>query len=261
MIAIVDYGMGNLRSIQNMLNHLSAPSIITSEAAEIESAEHIILPGVGAFDNAMANIERLGLRPILREAVDKSIPLLGICLGMQLLARRSEEGKLPGLGLIEADVVRFDFSRLEKKLNVPHMGWNSVCVHRDNRLLPPGSVEESLEGGRPMPTSAAKLLPNIGRCGHPPCTCNLQPGFSTGPAAESHRFYFVHSFYLRCDRPEDVIGVTEYGYPFASVVGRDNIYGTQFHPEKSHRFGINLLANFVRIGQYAYHACDALSAG
>jgi len=260
MIAIVDYGMGNLRSIQNMLKHLGAPSVITSEAAEIESAKHIILPGVGAFDNAMANIERLGLRPIIRAAVDKGTPLLGICLGMQLLARRSEEGRLSGLGLIEADVLRFDFSRLEKKLNVPHMGWNSVRVRRDNRLLPPGSVEDSLEGARPVSTSAAKPLPNIGRCGHLPCTCNPQPGFSPGLAGESHRFYFVHSFHLRCDRPEDVIGVTEYGYPFASVVGRDNLYGTQFHPEKSHRFGIDLLANFVRIGQYAHHPCDALSA-
>ena len=204
MIVIVDYGMGNVGSIANMLKKIGVPSVISADPDRIAAAGKLILPGVGAFDTGMTNLERSGLTPILHDAVmRRGTPVLGLCLGMELLMQRSEEGACGGLGWIEGSAVRFRFPDGSDQLNVPHMGWNSV---------------------RPGPRAA--LL--------------------RGLPAEA-RFYFVHSYHVVCDRAEDVGGWTHYGYEFASVVERGNVMGTQFHPEKSHRFGMALLTNFAAL--------------
>jgi glutamine amidotransferase len=205
MIVIVDYDMGNVGSIANMLKKIGVDSVITSDVAQVAAADKLILPGVGAFDTGMTNLERSGLLPVLNEKVaGEGTPVLGICLGMELLTQGSEEGICPGLGWIEGRTVRFRFPDGADRLNVPHMGWNGV---------------------RPAPQSV--LLRDL-------------------PA--DNRFYFVHSFYVACDRDSDVGGWTRYGSDFASVVERGNVMGTQFHPEKSHRFGMALLRNFAALG-------------
>ena len=202
MIAIVDFGMGNLGSIRNMLAKIGAESVITSDPSAIQAADKLILPGVGAFDRAMENLHRAGLVPVLNDKViSRKTPVLGICLGMQLLSRRSEEGSLPGLGWIDADTVRFPAEVDGTKLTVPHMGWNSITV-----------------------TQPASLLGHLG---------------------DEPRFYFVHSYYVRCDREADVAATASHGITFHAAVARGNIVGTQFHPEKSHRFGLSLLRSFV----------------
>jgi glutamine amidotransferase len=202
MIVIVDYGMGNLGSIANMLKQVGAPAIISADPQVITGAERLILAGVGAFDAGMERLHNLGLIPTLeRMVLEQEIPFLGICLGMQLLGRRSEEGQRPGLGWLEADTVRFDFGANPARLRIPHMGWNEL-----------------------QPRTSHPLLQDLG---------------------EEPRFYFVHSFYVRCDRREDVLAQTEYGLWFDAVVGRGNLLGTQFHPEKSHRYGKKVLQNFV----------------
>ena len=208
MITIVDYGMGNLRSIQNMLKHLGVASEITSDKEIIGNAESLILPGVGAFDKATARINELGLRDvIISKANQDKIPILGICLGMQLLGNSSEEGHSRGLGLVDAQSVRFEFGDREKQLNVPHMGWNTVFANNDHSLF------------RNM-------------------------------AAEP-RFYFVHSYHVVCADKDEILGTTDYGGSFTSAIARDNIMGVQFHPEKSHTFGMALLKNFAESYQYA----------
>jgi glutamine amidotransferase len=201
MIAIIDFGMGNLGSIQNMLARMNFNSEITSDSERIMKATKLILPGVGAFDTAMINLEKRGLIPILNELViEKRIPLLGICLGMQLLCQRSEEGQLKGLGWIDGDVVRFAFSP-EQKLRIPHMGWNTVRLAKDSILF-------------------KEMFP--------------EP-----------RFYFVHSYYVKCRNENLILAETHYGYDFTSAVMSDNIYGVQFHPEKSHKYGMRLLKNYA----------------
>jgi glutamine amidotransferase len=201
MITIVDYGMGNLGSIQNMLNKIGTESIITNDLEKIYQAEKIILPGVGAFNRAMHNLTNLKLLPVLNKIVlEKQIPLLGICLGMQLLSNSSEEGNVRGLQYIDGEVTKFRFSK-DSKLKIPHMGWNTVDFKKKNSLI------------EDMP-------------------------------AES-RFYFVHSYHFKCKDQNNVLTTTNYGYEFASAVVKDNIYGVQFHPEKSHKFGMQLLINFV----------------
>ena len=201
MVAIINYGLGNLGSIANMLKVIGEKSVITAEKNEIEAADRIILPGVGAFDAGMERLAEAGLVDVLREqALEKKKPILGICLGMQLLGRKSEEGRLEGLGLIPFDNIRF---RLEESdLKVPHMGWDIVTFQQKNPLL------EEIEG--------------------------------------TQRYYFVHSYHARCDAPENVLMTCDYGYEFAAAVVQDNIYGVQFHPEKSHDFGMALLNNFVK---------------
>ncbi len=200
-VTIIDYGMGNLGSIANMLRKIGAQATISSDPEEIAKAEKLILPGVGAFDQGMEKLEGLGFREVLDERVlDRRVPILGICLGMQLLTRSSDEGERQGLGWIDAETVRFRFDG-EDKLRIPHMGWN---------LIDPRPGATWLEG-----------LP------------------------EEPRFYFVHTFYVRCRNVEDVAATTHYGFPFTSAVRRDNIFGTQFHPEKSHKFGMALLRNFA----------------
>lgn len=201
MIAIVDYGMGNVGSILNMLRKIGAPACVASGRDTLANAQKLILPGVGSFDAAMTRLSELDLIPMLNQKVlvEKN-PILGICLGMQLMTAGSEEGSLPGLGWLKARTVRFNFET--PSLKVPHMGWNDV-------------------------------KPRIAE--------GLWSGFDVAPS-----FYFVHSYHLVCDDPEDVTGTTHHGYDFASAVRKDNICGTQFHPEKSHRFGLRLLQNFAR---------------
>ncbi len=205
MLLIVDYGMGNVNSIRNMLSRIGIGDVVISaDAARVEAADRIILPGVGAFDAAVRNIEERGLRKPLVDVAGRGIPLLGICLGMQLLAERSDEGSLSGLGLVPGVVKRFDASAFKTPARIPHMGWNSVSVTRPHSLF-------------------------------------------AGHGAEL-RFYFVHSFHFVCHDGADVIGESDHGYRFASAVSRSNIAGVQFHPEKSHQFGKNLLANFAKSG-------------
>ena len=201
MITIVNFGMGNLGSIYNMLTRLGFDAIITSDIDEIKNAEKLILPGVGAFDQAMTNLHNQELVPVLNDLVlEKRIPILGICLGMQLLAQRSEEGKLNGLGWIDAEVIRFRFSP-EQNLRIPHIGWNTITIQQD--------------------------------------VCLFKKVY------EESRFYFVHSYYVKCKSDDTVLATTSYGFDFTSAVVHDNIYGVQFHPEKSHKFGMLLLKNFA----------------
>lgn len=202
MVAIVNYGLGNLGSIANMLKVMGEKSVITWDPEEIKAADRIILPGVGAFDAGMSRLKEKGLIDLLRkEALDVKKPILGICLGMQLLGRRSEEGSLSGLELIPFDNVRFDFKD-KHPWKIPHMGWDAVQFQQKSPLL------DHLN--------------------------------------EKQRYYFVHSYHAKCDFKENVLMTCDYGYEFAAAVVKENIYGVQFHPEKSHDFGMALLENFVK---------------
>jgi glutamine amidotransferase len=203
MISVIDYGVGNLGSILNMFKKIGVPTQVTSRVADVAGATKLVLPGVGAFDSGMRKLEESGLVPVLnRRVLEARVPVLGICLGMQLLSSGSEEGQLPGLGWLDAETIRFDFGGGSAGLRIPHMGWNVLRVVQSHPML------AGLE--------------------------------------HASRFYFVHSYHLRCRDRTDVIGETTYGAPFASVVGRRNVVGVQFHPEKSHRFGMQLLRNFAQ---------------
>ena len=203
MVTIVDYGMGNLGSVLNMFKYIKVPAQISNNIKTIEQAERILLPGVGAFDAAMYQINGSELKDVLQyKAVEQKVPVLGICLGMQLLTNGSEEGKLPGLAWIDAYTLRFKFE--DKNLKVPHMGWNLVEETQPNRL--------------------------------------------TQELTEEPRFYFVHSYYVQAKQSTNVLMRTYYGHDFASVIWNGhNIYGAQFHPEKSHKFGMQLFKNFARL--------------
>lgn len=202
MIVIVDIGMGNLGSILNMLRKIKIEAKISSSPEEIKQADKLILPGVGAFDNAIQSLKSRGLIEVLSQKVlEERTPILGICLGMQMFGKKSEEGKLDGLGWIDAETVRFRIN--SNGLKVPHMGWNTIEVKGD-------------------------------------------PGIFKG--IEEPRFYFVHSYHLVCQKEGDVLATTHYEYDFVSAVHKSNIWGTQFHPEKSHRFGMKVFSNFVELG-------------
>lgn len=203
MIVIIDYGMGNLGSIANMLKHIGVQAVVSADPVQIEQADRLILAGVGAFDAGMQRLNDLGLIPQLQyKVLEARTPFLGICLGMQLLTRCSEEGQLPGLAWLEAETRKFNFDGNTTRFRVPHMGWNEIQVRN------------------PHP-----LLADLG---------------------EEPRFYFVHSYYVQCLQSEDVLASTEYGVNFHSIVGKANLLGTQFHPEKSHRYGRKILENFAR---------------
>ena len=201
MIAIVDYGVGNLGSIYNMFKRVGLPAEIVGDADSLARAEKILLPGVGAFDHAMRCLFESGLRELLdHKALVERVPVLGICLGMQIMTRGSEEGVLPGLGWVDADVRRFPSN---KNLKVPHMGWNEVQQAKTTPL----TID--------MPVDA--------------------------------RFYFVHSYRVQMDRDADTLLRCNYGVDFDAAFAVRNLYGAQFHPEKSHRFGMQLFKNFGAI--------------
>ncbi|XDD51551.1 imidazole glycerol phosphate synthase subunit HisH [Leptospira sp. WS92.C1] len=202
-VVIVDYGMGNLRSVKMKFERMKYDSVISSDPDEIQNASRLILPGVGHFAEGMKNINDRGLRESLDYAVlQKKIPILGICLGMQLLTRSSEEGNVKGLGWIDADTKKFNFDSVKNQYRIPHVGWNSIKIRRASILL-----EE---------------VPDVSR------------------------FYFTHSYAVQCEIEDESVAETEYGYDFSSVVQKKNIYGTQFHPEKSHQIGLKVIENFIK---------------
>lgn len=201
MIVIVDYKMGNLGSITNIIKKIGHSSIITSDIEQIAKADKIILPGVGSFDKAMENLKELNLIEVLNQkALIEKVPVLGICLGMQLLTKSSEEGNVDGLGWIDAKTVKFQLSDFPN-LKIPHMGWNEVQLQKKHIL----------------------------------CEDMYQ----------DPRFYFVHSYHAVCESDENILIKTHFGYDFASGIVKDNIMGVQFHPEKSHKFGMKLFKNFI----------------
>jgi glutamine amidotransferase len=201
VIAVIDYGMGNLRSVLNALDSLGAESQLVPSAAQLDGADKLVLPGVGAFGDGMRHLHERGFAAELPERVAEGQPLLGICLGMQLLATRGyEHGEHDGLGLIPGEV---RYIETDEALRIPHVGWNELTIERESPLL--GGLDES-----PM-------------------------------------FYFVHSYELVPDDPSVVTGTTDYGRPVNATVERDNVYGVQFHPEKSQRSGLALLRNFLAL--------------
>jgi imidazole glycerol-phosphate synthase subunit HisH len=205
MIVIVDYGVGNLASIINMLRRLGSPATISGDPSVIALAKKIILPGVGAFDHAMRKLRAGSLLPALEQRVmHDQVPILGLCLGAQLLTRGSEEGTERGLGWVNAITVRFDPSRIIERLAIPHMGWSDVKTVKAHELL---ATEE------PEP-----------------------------------RFYFAHSYHIQSSDPELTIGTAIHGYEFPAAIAAGNVIGVQFHPEKSHVFGMRLLRNFCEFG-------------
>lgn len=203
MIAVIDYGSGNTGSILNILNRVGAEARLVSDSTSISEADGLVLPGVGSFDNVVDSLERSKLLPAIQASVfERKRPLLGICVGMQMLFDSSEEGVKPGLGWIPGHVTKFRFESVPEapSLKVPHMGWKHLNYHNDTLLF------EDLE-------------------------------------ADS-RFYFVHSYYVECDAKYRLADA-EHGSPFCCAVQKDNVYGVQFHPEKSHRFGMKLFKNFA----------------
>jgi glutamine amidotransferase len=202
MITIVDYGLGNILAFANVYKRLNMPIAVAKNADDLKGASKVILPGVGAFDHAMERLDRSGMRETLDQIVLRDrVPVLGICVGMQILATSSEEGSLPGLGWIDGQVKKFDVSTLLHGTRLPHMGWNDVTPLTSNGLF------AGLEGDA--------------------------------------RFYFLHSYYFHCARRENVLATADYGSKFSCAVNSGNIYGVQFHPEKSHHFGTQLLKNFA----------------
>ncbi len=203
MITIIDYNTGNLGSIKNMLKRIGIPSQITNDKEAIEQAEKLILPGVGHFDYGMQQLNNSGLIPILNKKVlEDKTPILGICLGVQLLTEGSEEGNEKGLGWIKGKTIAFDKTKLEANQKIPNMGWADVANYSQSKLF----VE--------MP--------------------------------EEPRFYFVHSFHLQLENKNDCMVTANYGYNFAAGIEHENILGVQFHPEKSHKYGMKFLENFAK---------------
>lgn len=204
MIAIIDYGSGNIKAIANIYRRLNIPFVVATQAADLRLATKVILPGVGAFDHVIRQLDKSGMRQVLSESVlEHRLPLLGICVGMQILAHSSEEGSLPGLGWIDGEVRKFDLATLVYATRLPHMGWNDV-----------------------QPARKTDLFRDFG------ADC---------------RFYFLHSYYFHCNEKRDILARTDYGGDFTSVVNSGNIFGVQFHPEKSHQCGIQLLQNFANL--------------
>ena len=206
MITIIDLNIGNIGSVVNMIKHVGGNCKVSSDPAEIKAATKLILPGVGSFDKAMNQLRNNKLEEVINEkATLQKTPLLGICLGMQLLTSSSEEGKEKGLGLIPAETLSFNKAFDVKEINerIPHMGWNDIRVEQENDL-----------------------------------TKNL---------IESSRFYFVHSYYVKCSNKGNCLMTSNYGFDFASAIVKNNVFGVQFHPEKSHKYGKKLISNFVKL--------------
>jgi glutamine amidotransferase len=204
MIAIIDYGLGNIKAFANVYKRLDISSVIATSRTDLKDANKLLLPGVGSFDQAMGLLEKSGMKQLLDELVlEKNVPILGICVGMQILANSSEEGTRSGLGWIRGEVRKFDFSSNGNCLSIPHMGWNDISLLKQSDLF--------------------------------------------NDLHNDTRFYFLHSYYFRCTDAQDVVAVTDYGYKFASVVNSGNVYGVQFHPEKSHHWGTRLLENFANL--------------
>ncbi|OGQ06024.1 MAG: imidazole glycerol phosphate synthase, glutamine amidotransferase subunit [Deltaproteobacteria bacterium RIFCSPLOWO2_01_44_7] len=204
MIVVVDYGMGNVGSILNMIRKTGGSAIISGNLKDVEMAEKLVLPGVGAFDNGVKNLQDIGLWDILNHKVCKNkTPILGICLGMQLFTDGSEEGNLAGFGWVKAKTIRFRFKEDARQIKIPHMGWNQVFLKKSSPIFQEMHKEP--------------------------------------------RFYFVHSYHLICEEEQDVVSVTRYGHEFVSAIQKENIYATQFHPEKSHKYGLQLIRNFVEV--------------
>lgn len=204
MIGIIDYGLGNINAFLNIYKRLHIEAKALHSEEDFEGVTKLILPGVGAFDHAMTSFNSSGMRDISEDYVlQKGIPVIGICVGMQMLARSSDEGKLMGLGWIDGQVRKFDETKIKFTTRLPHMGWNDVDVDKDSLIF---------------------------------------KGF-TGYT----KFYFLHSYYMECNDLKQSIAESEYGIRFTCGVNAKNIYGVQFHPEKSHDFGVNLLENFSKI--------------
>lgn len=200
-IVLIDCGIGNTASVSNMFKRVGHDVVVSANTDDIINAEKLVLPGVGAFDHAMQQLDKLNLIAAIKSAAENKTPILGICLGMQLLFERSEEGQLPGLGIVPGYVKRFSFEGIT--LKIPHMGWNIV-----------------------YPTHSSSLFSSDG---------------------QELRFYHVHSYHVVCDLQDDVTAITHYGYDFTSAIQRGNVMGVQFHPEKSHRFGMELIKKFTEI--------------
>lgn len=204
MITLIDYGVGNIFAFQNVYKRLNIPTKIAKTSADLFDTKKLILPGVGSFDYAMSQLNNSGMRAKLDELViEKHVPIIGICVGMQMMGNHSDEGKSDGLGWIDADILKFDENLISHRTKLPHMGWNDV-VPVSNHPLFSGLEKEAI-------------------------------------------FYFLHSFYFKCNNPTESIAVSDYGISFTSAVNRDNIFGIQFHPEKSHQYGEKLLHNFAML--------------
>lgn len=204
MIHIVDYGLGNVQAFLTMFKRLGLEATRAKTAADLMGARKIILPGVGAFDHAIELLDQSGMRPVLETLVVKDkVPVLGICVGMQILATSSEEGRLPGLGWVPGMVRSFRSNEQSASLPMPHMGWNDV-----------------------QPKSGLPVF---------------------GGLESDARFYFLHSYFFECDDPAHVAATASYGLDFSCAVSAGNVYGVQFHPEKSHHFGAQLLKNFAEL--------------
>jgi len=204
MITLIDYGVGNIFAFQNVYKRLDIPTKIAKTHEDLSDAKKLILPGVGSFDYAMGQLNASGMREKLDELVlEKKVPVIGICVGMQMMGNRSDEGKLEGLKWIDSEILKFDESLIEQRTKLPHMGWNDVSPVKNHPLFL-GLDNEAI-------------------------------------------FYFLHSFYFKCNNLADSIAVSDYGLSFSSAVNKDNIYGIQFHPEKSHQYGEKLLHNFAKL--------------
>lgn len=202
MITIIDYGLGNIRAFRNVYERLNIKTKLATTAYDVKDASKIILPGVGSFDHAMTLLNNSGMRDELdKQVLENKVPVIGICLGMQIMAKSSDEGKLPGLGWFDAEVKLFDAKNLTFKTQYPHMGWNTM-----------------------KPVKESPVLTNLN---------------------EGSRFYFLHSYYVICNNQEDILTETTYGITYASAINKNNIYGIQYHPEKSHSNGVQLLKNFA----------------
>jgi imidazole glycerol-phosphate synthase subunit HisH len=202
-VGILNYGLGNLQSIKNVIHKIGGKAEIIDDVSQLKDAQKLILPGIGAFDDGMTCLQEKSWIDALHHVVlEKKIPTLGICLGMQLMCNKSEEGKLPGLGWFDANVVKFKMPQ-GSTFKIPHMGWNAIDVKKSNPII----------------------------------------HFKN----EEQRFYFVHSYHVVCNSQSDLLATANHGYEFTAAISNNNIFATQFHPEKSHRFGMELMQHFLSI--------------